>query len=267
MKNRNTMNRIPVNEVRRAAECVISRLSEFWKEFRTPQLPRVCEEISWIYVEGGTVVDLGGSSGFHTSICANLGMKAICVDNFRVRETGHIDDHFAKHDREAEQVASELGVDFIHTDLLDWKPPFEDVSIDVIMSFDNIEHLHHSPRRLYKRMVKSLRVGGLFIIGAANEANLLKRVRVPIGKNFFSSIEECYMYELFIGHVREPIVSYLLFINRELDLDVLNIIGRNWLGLSRLPKVIQVYGKIFDKVLRLFPSLCSDIYLLSTKLR
>ena len=59
---------ITVNEVRSAGEFVISQLPAFWKDFWTPQLPRVCEELSWIFVEGGTVVDLGGSSGFHTSI-------------------------------------------------------------------------------------------------------------------------------------------------------------------------------------------------------
>jgi len=83
IKKRNMENRIPVNKVRSSAAYVISQLPEFWRSFRTPQLHRVCEELSWLFVEGGTIVDIGCSSGFHTSVMAQLGMKAICVDNFK----------------------------------------------------------------------------------------------------------------------------------------------------------------------------------------
>ena len=138
MSNRMMVNRVSISEVRRAAEYVISKLPPFWKEFRNRQLHRVCEEISWVYVEGGTVVDLGGSSGFHTSICARLGMKAVCVDNFRIRDKGHVNDDFFEQDLTAEKIASGLGVEFIHADLLNWQPPFEKGSVDVVMSFDNM---------------------------------------------------------------------------------------------------------------------------------
>jgi protein-L-isoaspartate O-methyltransferase len=81
IKKRNMENRIPVNKVRSSADYVISQLPGFGRNFRTPQLSIVCEELSRLFVEGGTTVDIGGSSGFHTSIMAQLGMKAICVDS------------------------------------------------------------------------------------------------------------------------------------------------------------------------------------------
>lgn len=265
IKKRNMKNRIPVNKVRSSADYVISQLSGFWKNFRTPQLHRVYQELSWVFVEGGTIVDIGGSSGFHTSVMAQLGMKAICVDNFKTRKRGNMDDRFYEHDLEAEKVASKLGVEFIHTDVLDWEPPFEQDSIEVVMSFDNIEHLHHSPRNLYKKLIQCLRPEGLFLLGGPNAANLFKRAMVPLGRNIYSRLEDWYMHEHFIGHVREPVVSDFLFIARDLDLKVINIAGRNWLGLGKLPGPMQAPAGIFSKILELFPALCSDIYLLATK--
>jgi SAM-dependent methyltransferase len=256
---------ISIKEVRQVAEYVIYRLPDFWKELRTPQVPRICEEISWAFVRGGTVVDIGGSSGFHTSICACLGMKAICVDNFKIRGIGYTGDHFYEYDLIAEKLATELGVEFIHVDILDWDPPFQEGTIDVVMSFDNIEHLHHSPRKIYRKLIRCLKSGGVFILGSPNAANLFKRVRVPLGKNIFAKLEDWYMHERFLGHVREPIVSDLLFIAKDLDLKIINIFGRNSVGINKLPRIMRLPGKMFDKSLRLFPSLCSDIYIIAIK--
>lgn len=259
------MNRSLLHKTRKSAEQILSLLPKFWQEHWGPRIPRVSEEISWIFKPKGTVVDLGGSSGFHCMICSNLGMKAICVDNFKVRDKGHICDCWFEHDLECEKVASSLGVEFIHTDILEWNPSFEENSIDVVMSLDTIEHLNHSPRRVYKSIVHCFKPGGLFVLGAPNAANLFKRIRVPLGKDIFARMDEWYMHEKFIGHVREPIVSDLLFIAKDLDLSVRTVVGRNWLGLSKLGKSTKVCGKLFDRVLRCFPSLCSDIYLIANK--
>ncbi|MHC5062228.1 MAG: hypothetical protein ACYTFK_14320, partial [Planctomycetota bacterium] len=109
------------------------------------------------------------------------------------------------------------------------------------------------------------RPDGLFLLGAPNAANLLKRFRVPLGENIFAKIEDWYMYEKFIGHVREPVVADLLYICKDLELEVLRIIGRNWIGLKRVPKGMKIVGYSLDKILRLFPSLCSNIFILAAK--
>jgi SAM-dependent methyltransferase len=253
---------ISVGEVQNAALQVLSKMPKFWKDFYSDKLAGISEEISWAFVENGIVVDLGGASGFHCAICAFLGMKAICVDNFRIREKGHVCDKFYEHDLTFEKTASELGVEFIHTDLLNWEPPFPEGSVDVVMTFDNIEHLHGSPRTTYQYITKCLKSRGLFIIGAPNAVNLFKRLRVPLGKNIFANLEEWYLHKQFIGHVREPIVSDLLYIAKDLNITVLHILGRNWLGAEKMPKHIFV---ILDSMLRMFPTLCSNIYLIGMK--
>lgn len=147
---RKELKSIPIKRVYKAAEQIYSHLPLVSRKEWIKRLPRLCEEVKWVYVDGGIVVDLGGSIGLHTSICAKLGMKAICVDNFLARGEGHQDDPYYNSYVSSEKFAVEMGVEFIHTDLLNWVPPFEENSIDVCMSINNIEHLHHSPRNCYR---------------------------------------------------------------------------------------------------------------------
>ncbi len=259
-------NRLPVPAVRKATEEIVSGLPDFWRPIRSSHVARASEEISWIHTPGGTVVDLGGGPGFHCSICVALGMRAISVDNFAVRQQGHRQDYFHQHDLVAQEIAARRGVEFIHTDLLTWEPPFTEGTIDVCMSLDVIEHMHCSPRDLYRKMVVCLKEGGLFLLGGPNAANLLKRLRVPLGKNIFASFEEWYSYRQFIGHVREPVVSDFHRIAADLGLERVEIAGRNWLGLSSgKRRWVAQLAAIADKPLRIVPSLCSDIYMLGRK--
>jgi SAM-dependent methyltransferase len=257
--------RISQDKVTQAAQGVLSKHDAFWQEFWGQRLPRISEEISWIYTEGGTVVDLGGATGFHASVCAAMGMKAYCVDNYVLRPEDNADAPFYEQNLGVEEeIAKGFGVEFVHADLLKWEPPFSLQSIDVCMTFDNIEHLHHSPRATYRKMADCLKPGGLFLLGAPNAANLLKRVQVPLGTNIFSAFDEWYGYEHFIGHVREPVIADYYRIAKDLNLKVIGVAGRNWLGYYA-GKNKRRLTRIIDHPLRNFPTLCSDIYLLAQK--
>ena len=236
----------------------LSDMPDIYKDMYTCHTSRIAEEISWIYKPGRIVIDLGGGVGFHSMVCSMLGMKAYSVDffHFRPKEGGSSDHRF-----EAEEIAKKAGANFIHTDLLDWEPPFDENSIDVVMSVDNIEHLHHSPRKLYKKMVRCLKPSGSFLLGAPNAANILKRLRVPMGMNIFARLEDWYNLNCFVGHVREPIVADLKFIGRDIGLENIRVIGRNWLGIVRFGG----WGKIADPFLRPFPTLCGNIYMIGNK--
>lgn len=236
----------------------ISLLPDFYKEMYKNHSSRVAEEISWVYRPGRVVVDLGGGVGLHCMVCALLGMDAHSVDFFRLRPG---EDGSSDHRLEAEEAAKNVGVNFIHTDLLDWNPSFSEKSIDVVMSFDAIEHLHHSPKTLFEKMVRCLKPGGSFLLGAPNAANVLKRFRVMMGMNIFARLEDWYELKCFVGHVREPIVADLRFIGEKIGLKNIRVIGRNWLGIVRF----GVWGKVVDPLLRPFPTLCSDIYMIGTK--
>jgi SAM-dependent methyltransferase len=86
---------------------------------------------------------------------------------------------------------------------------------DVITSFDVLEHLHHSPKRLLHDAMRAQRPGGTLIIGVPNCMNLRKRIAWPLGVGRWTTMEEWYEQPIFRSHVREPSVADLHYIARD----------------------------------------------------
>jgi SAM-dependent methyltransferase len=249
-------------EIIEAGREVLSKVPPYWRDFWTPQLSRVAEEVGWLFREKGTVVDIGGNVGFHAALCVTLGMRAVVVDNYaRTLQGTCWRDTIPQHD-EVAAIMRSLGVEFVHEDVLEWEPTFEPGSLEVVCSFDCLEHLKASPRRLFTRLMNCLKPGGRVVLGVPNAANLLKRFEVPLGRNIFAAFHDWYDYPVFIGHVREFIVSDLERVAADLGLEEVRVVGRNWLGRNRVKGQL---GCLADHVLRLRPSFCSDIYLLGRK--
>lgn len=138
-------------------------------------------------------------------------------------------------------------------------------SFDIITTFDSMEHWHHSPKRLFHEVVEKLNPGGVFVLGVPNSVNMRKRITVPIGIGKWSSMQDWYEAEKFRGHVREPDVSDLNYIARDMGLVDIKIYGRNWLGYYSASQAIRLATKMIDYPLRLKPSFCSDIYMIGRK--
>src|SRR5207249_4442450 len=102
----------------------------------------------------------------------------------------------------------------------------------------------------------------LFVLSVPNCVNLRKRLTTPLGIGGWSRMEEWYEEPVFRGHVREPSVSDLRHIANDMGLTDVSILGRNWLGLSSRSAVVRTLALLSDRVLRLRPSLCSNLYLL-----
>jgi SAM-dependent methyltransferase len=202
--------------------------------------------------ENSSICDLGGGTGFFAIVCAALGMKAAIVDDFNDRGN-------QTHGQGPKHLHKRYDVRVISQDLIMGLLPFEEASFDVITSFDSMEHWHHSPKRLFQEVMRVLKPSGRFILGVPNCVNLRKRLTVPFGFGKWSSIDDWYEQETFRGHVREPDVEDLRYIANDMGLMELQILGRNWMAYHRLP---HGPATLTDYVLRPFPSLCSDIYLL-----
>jgi hypothetical protein len=71
--------------------------------------------------------------------------------------------------------------------------------------------------------------------------------------------------QVFRGHVREPDVSDLRYIARDLQLTETRIIGRNWQGRVSPSALVRAMTAMFDLPLRINPAWCADIYLLGRK--
>ncbi len=210
---------------------------------------------------GGNVriCDLGGGIGLFSVGCAAIGMSSILVDDFRDKVN-------AEFEAVPRTLHKKYNVDVVSADVIEAPPSFASESLDVVTSFDSLEHWHHSPKPLFQEVMRWLKPNGLFILGAPNCVNLRKRITVPLGYGKWSSIEDWYEAVRFRGHVREPDVADLRYIGEKLGLENIEIMGRNWLGYRSRFNWVRVLVPLIDRPLRLFPALCSDLYLIGRKL-
>lgn len=207
---------------------------------------------------GGRVCDVGGGIGLFSLACALRGMRVTLVDDFadpvnRALGPGALALHRAQ------------GIDVVQRDVIEEGLELAPGAWDAITSFDSLEHWHHSPRRLLHGLVAALRPGGALVIGAPNRVNLRKRITTPLGVNTWSPWEEWYEAERFRGHVREPDVRDLRRLAGDLGLLDVEVLGRNWLGLTHRRRLTRALTRAADRPLRRRPGLCSDLYLLGTR--
>jgi SAM-dependent methyltransferase len=205
-----------------------------------------------------TVCDIGGGVGMFSVACTALGWRSILVDDLGDgvnRQYG--DSALGPHRRH--------GVQVIQKDALEGELPIAPESLDVVTCFNVMEHFHRSPKKLFRSLAAMLKPGGSFILSVPNCVNLRKRITVPLGYGKWSSMGEWYEAEQFRSHVREPDVDDLRYIARDLGLTDVQILGRNWAADLSPSALIRALAKLSDRFLRLWPTLCADIYMLGTK--
>lgn len=216
---------------------------------------------------GKSLVDLGPGLSMFGAVCAAHGLKVTLVDDFGGGggiETG--DENRAG--RILEVMERNLGVAIVREDFLKRPLPLPDASTDVVTCFHSLEHWHHSPKPLFKEIVRILRPGGFLILATPNAVNIRKRVFVIFGRNNFPSLDEWYHQgdPVFRGHVREPTLRDLQRLLEWNGLRVVASYGRNFIGaysqaLSALPTpILRAVATASDRLLRFFPQLCSDIH-------
>jgi 2-polyprenyl-3-methyl-5-hydroxy-6-metoxy-1,4-benzoquinol methylase len=205
------------------------------------------------------ICDIGGGMGLFSVGCAALGFgKVILIDDFgdktnKIAGDGVLDLH------------RDHGVEIYCRDIVQQRLSGLPDDIDVITSFDSMEHWHHSPKTLFREVFDRLAPGGGFVLGGPNCVNLRKRITVPFGRGQWSSMKDWYEEESFRGHVREPSVADLRYIARDMRLVDVNVFGCNWLGRNSGSRPVQLLSKLVDRPLQWFPSLCSDIYVSGKK--
>jgi SAM-dependent methyltransferase len=203
-----------------------------------------------------SICDIGGGVGLFSPGCAALGMNALLVDDFADPINRRIGDLvFVVHKKYGVRILSR---NVITDGLADISERF-----DVVTTFDSMEHWHHSPKRLFRQVREQLlKPGGRFVLAVPNCVNLRKRFNVPFGIGKWSSMEDWYEESEFRGHVREPDVADLRYIALDMGLKDVQILGRNWLGYASRSGFVRLGTRIADRPLRMFPSLCADLYMI-----
>ena len=204
------------------------------------------------------LMDVGGGTSLFPVVLGASGIKTTVVDWFET-EWSSVSESFNRE--MLERVFPQLGIRAIHADVVHDQGPFMPNSVDVITSFDSMEHWHDSPKATLHAMTRALRSGGLFFLGVPNCVNIRKRVTVPLGYGKWSDMTTFYEQARFFGHVREYDVDDLLYIARDLDLSRVEIIGKNWMGYANHRQIVRTITPFVDRLLQFRPGLCSDIYL------
>jgi SAM-dependent methyltransferase len=265
-----TMNRTPADRFRpRWEEVEIrSRLASIARTYPEPlvesqlgSIDRVAFELEIVLRNApgaGTLCDLGGGIGMFPIACAALGMRTILVDDFQ-------DPVCFEHGQPTRELHKRYGVEVLMRDLVEEGLDLPPETIDVFTIFDSMEHWHHSPKPVFGAVMRALRPGGLFVLSGPNCANLRKRITLLFGRGKWSAMHDWYDAPRFRGHVREPDVEDLRYIARDMDLTQVRILGRNWAGWGSRLRLIRIITPFVDSMLRLRPSLCSDLYLIGNK--
>ncbi len=208
---------------------------------------------------GLRVCDIGGGIGLFSIGCAALGFKkVVLVDDFRDSINLELGDSIL-------QLHQHYNVRVVSIDVVRDGLRGVEGDLDVITSFDSMEHWHHSPKRLFHQAMDLLAPQGLFVLGVPNCVNMRKRITVPLGIGKWSSLEDWYETDVFRGHVREPDASDLKYIAEDLALKNVRLVGRNWAGYRSSRRMIRYATVVMDYPLRLVPSLCSDLYMTGEK--
>ncbi len=220
------------------------------------QLEQVVEKVP----EGGEIVDIGGGIVPFMSTLQKYGYKTTIIDD--------LGDDTVQNDgsRAVIDQIREAGVRLIGADAFD-EPiePLTERGFDMVTSHDSMEHWRNSPKAMLHRFWERMPSGGVMWIGVPNCVNLRKRITVPLGYGKWSQMRDWYEPEIFRGHVREPDVDDLRYIARDLGASKVEIQGKNWLAYRHPNKFIKTLAPVIDPVLRIKPSLCSDIYLFAWK--
>jgi SAM-dependent methyltransferase len=221
---------------------------------------------------GKHVVDLGAGLSVFGPVCGAHGMKVTLVDDFG--GGGGVELRKANEPIPVlEAFRNQFGIRIARENFLEHPLPLSNESIDAVTCFHSLEHWHHSPRRLFREIARVLKPGGILVMATPNAVNIRKRAYVLLGRSNFPRLREWYEDgdPIFRGHVREPVIRDLQELAEWNGLKVIGTHGRNFIGrqseaLAFLPaRLVETLAACSDRLLRFFPSLCSDIHVVARK--
>tara|TARA_A100001011_G_scaffold362136_1_gene410839 strand:+ start:848 stop:1636 length:789 start_codon:yes stop_codon:yes gene_type:complete len=212
----------------------------------------VCEYLK----KGSTVLDFGSGPLDKTSIIKKLGYECYAIDDLA-------DDWHLKDDNKSKifQFAKKLEIP-LYSSIDELTLSHPGIKFDLILLNDVIEHLHNSPRFIFKELDKLLSDNGYYLITVPNSTNLKKRVKLLFGKTNYVDYKSYFMHDgnYFRGHVREYSKDCLIQLCKYMNYEIIKIKGCHQM-LNKLPNFLILPWKF----LTYFFSNLSDSYILIAK--
>ncbi len=133
-------------------------------------------------------------------------------------------------------------------------------SIDIVTSFDVIEHFNFTPKNYLINMISCLKVDGYILVGTPNQVHFFNRIKLLFGKNIWEDYNYWYNSKEFYGHVRELTTRELILSLNFSNLEFIKVESTSYPILSRLKlifpsKVSSLLYFIFNLFLKLNPKL------------
>ena len=217
---------------------------------------------------GIRLLDAAGGLSWFAAMAVDLGLETILIDDFG--GGGGLDRQTAQETRAILGRMSARGIRVHEMDFLVNPLPVESESIDIATCFHSLEHWHNTPKPLFAELQRVIKRGAYLLLATPNAVNLRKRISVMMGKSNLPSLREWYEEPVFRGHVREPVIADLCELLEWNHFAVRGVWGRNFIGwdgqsLAFIPPGLRGLVAKASGLLRLTPSLCSDIHVIGQK--
>ncbi len=222
---------------------------------------------------GKHLVDLGAGLSVFGPMARKLGMEVTLIDDFG-GGGGVLYGQRLEDIKVLDLFRDRLGIKIVTENFLESPLPLADASVDVITCFHSLEHWHHSPKQALSRNLPRHPAAGLPGAGHA------ERSEHPQTRFMFSpgaAISHCCA----TGMTRAIRFIAGTFASRSSAISskswngtisaVVGTYGRNFIGrrskvLASLPEpLVNAAAIVSEKLLRFFPSLCSDIHVIGRK--
>ncbi|WP_260482799.1 class I SAM-dependent methyltransferase [Sphingomicrobium flavum] len=246
-----------LQDIAAALDGIIAQLPAALQARETQDRERQLDQLGMITRHvpvGGRILDLGGGISSLAPALAALGYQVQLVDDFGDPDNQRFPLADLPQSRQS-------GLSVTDTDASRADFPING-PLDALICFDSLEHWHRSPRAALHHVARQLKPGAMVLIGMPNCVHLRRRLTVPFGHGKWSTMHSWYEEPIFRSHVREIDVADLGYIGRDLGLERVSITGRNWFGTLSQRPLKRALSRLADPLLRLRPSLCSNLYLL-----
>lgn len=216
-------------------------------------------------IKGKRALDLGSGVGIMAIALKKMGAEVTGMDKFIFPNA--IDSPYKISEFEAlQKIWKESGINVVEGDILE-ELPFPDNSFDLVTCDATIEHLSHSPKGLFKEILRVLEKDGVFLVTTPNLANLLRRVRFIFGRSPGWDVKDYFEAgKCFTGHRREFTVLELKQMLEGASFAVIDWTTSNvFLEFKRFLVPRKFIGQALNTLALPFPKMREMIYMMAKK--